>query len=166
MKDNMPLWAQLFWGFRVHIARQWSATLLSNFFDVAPAFATLQLLKYLETRTDPTATEPGAWKYVVGIAAATTSSHLIDSRIMWWIMSGMFNFEGVFAYTNISRHRYRCSAAISSYRPYVQQSVEDIRLKQYPRRSRLVFDLSFPQVSTRNWHRTIVDHDRALEFLC
>ncbi|KAH8800609.1 hypothetical protein F5884DRAFT_757461 [Xylogone sp. PMI_703] len=84
LKDSTPLWVQIFWAFRWQFFLQWSSILFSNFFDVAPAFATLQLLKYLETRTDTSGVEPGAWKYILGIAAATTSSHMVDSRIMWW----------------------------------------------------------------------------------
>jgi hypothetical protein len=90
LKDNMPLWLQIFWAFKGALLVQWSAILFSNFFDVAPAFAVLQLLRYLETRTDPNAIEPGAWKYVLGIALATTSSHCVDSRIMWWAKASMF----------------------------------------------------------------------------
>jgi hypothetical protein len=91
IKDTMPLWVQIFWAFRSQLILQWLSILFSNFFDVAPAFATLQLLKYLETRTDPDGIEPGSWKYVVGILVATTSSHMVDSRIMWWSMSGRLN---------------------------------------------------------------------------
>lgn len=88
IKDTLPLWVQIFWAFRGELILQWLSILFSNFFDVAPAFATLQLLKYLETRTDPDGIEVGAWKYVVGIMAASISSHMVDSRIMWWAMSG------------------------------------------------------------------------------
>ncbi|KUJ14451.1 multidrug resistance-associated protein [Mollisia scopiformis] len=84
IKDTMPLWIQIFWVLRRQFILQWLSILFSNFFDVAPAFATLQLLQYLETRTDPNAMEPGAWKYVVGISVAAISSHIVDSRIMWW----------------------------------------------------------------------------------
>jgi hypothetical protein len=65
IKDSMPLWVQIFWAFRSQLILQWLSILFSNFFDVAPAFATLQLLKYLETRTDPNAIEAGSWIYVV-----------------------------------------------------------------------------------------------------
>ncbi|KAN0096589.1 multidrug resistance-associated protein [Hyaloscypha variabilis] len=87
IKDSMPLWVQIFWTFRSQLMLQWLSILFSNFFDVAPAFATLQLLKYLETRTDPDAIEAGSWKYVVGIVVASMSSHMVDSRIMWWAMA-------------------------------------------------------------------------------
>jgi hypothetical protein len=95
IKDTMPLWVQIFWAFRSQLFLQWLSILFSNFFDVAPAFATLQLLKYLETRTDPNAIESGSWKYVVGILVASISSHTVDSRIMWWSMSGMFKTVNV-----------------------------------------------------------------------
>lgn len=89
IKDDMPLWFQIFWAYKGALFLQWFSILLSNFSDVAPAFAVLQLLQYLETRTDPNALDPGAWKYVVGIALATTSSHCVDSRIMWWSKASM-----------------------------------------------------------------------------
>lgn len=87
LKDNIPLWIQLFWAHRASFIIQWLSILLSNFFDVAPAFATLQLLKYLEARADINHVDPMAWKYVIGIIIATVSSHLIDSRIGWWRMT-------------------------------------------------------------------------------
>jgi hypothetical protein len=65
IKDSIPLWVQIFWAFRSQLILQWLSILFSNFFDVAPAFATLQLLKYLETRTHPNAIEAGSWRYVV-----------------------------------------------------------------------------------------------------
>jgi hypothetical protein len=90
LKDNsLPLWVQIVWEFRFQLIWQWLAILLSNFFDVAPAFATLQLLQYLETRNDSDDLDPTAWKYVIGIVVATISSHGIDSRIMWRATSGM-----------------------------------------------------------------------------
>jgi hypothetical protein len=50
---------------------------------------------------------------------ATTSSHMVDSRIMWWSMSGTFNGFGSCAYTDTSRRRHRHSAPINSHRAYV-----------------------------------------------
>jgi hypothetical protein len=88
-ESSLPLWALIAWEFRGPLLWQWSIILLSNFFDVAPTFATLQLLKYLETRGDTDSLDPSAWKYVVAIAAATTSSYMIDSRIMWSSQTGM-----------------------------------------------------------------------------
>lgn len=125
LKDTVPLWVQIFWAFRGKFILQWSAILFSNFFDVAPAFATLQLLKYLETRTDPNAIDPGAWKYVVGIIVATSSSHMVDSRIMWWGPSGMSNRQAMNAYVQPSPFRYRSSPTIRSDRPDVLQNAED-----------------------------------------
>lgn len=90
-EDSLPLWVQIFWAFSWALIVQWLGILLSNFFDVAPAFATLQLLQYLETRQDVDAIEPGAWKYVAGIVAATVSSLIVDSRLIWWVMTGMFD---------------------------------------------------------------------------
>lgn len=86
--EKLPLWVQLSWAYRNPLAYQWISILISNFFDVAPAFATLQLLQYLEARKDVNDLDPWAWKYVLGIAVATTSSHLIDSRISWSRGSG------------------------------------------------------------------------------
>ena len=92
LKENsLPLWVQIVWEFRFQLIWQWLAILLSNFFDVAPAFATLQLLQYLETRNDSDDLDPAAWKYVVGIVVATISHHGIDSRIMWRATSGMIS---------------------------------------------------------------------------
>ncbi|KAH7382010.1 P-loop containing nucleoside triphosphate hydrolase protein [Cadophora sp. MPI-SDFR-AT-0126] len=86
-EDSLPLWVQIFWAFSWELIVQWLGILVSNFFDVAPAFATLQLLKYLETRQDDDALESGAWKYVAGIVAATISSNIVDSRLMWWVLT-------------------------------------------------------------------------------
>jgi hypothetical protein len=88
-EDSLPLWAHIFWKFRYQFLFQWTGILFSNFFDVAPAFATLQLLRYLENRDDLDVIDPTAWKYVAGIVLATVSSRLVDSRIMWLAMSGM-----------------------------------------------------------------------------
>lgn len=88
-EDSLPLWVQIFWAFSWELILQWLGILFSNFFDVAPAFATLQLLQYLENRQDIDAIEPGAWKYVAGIVAATVSSFIVDSRLMWWVLTGM-----------------------------------------------------------------------------
>ncbi|KAH6603669.1 P-loop containing nucleoside triphosphate hydrolase protein [Trichoderma cornu-damae] len=85
-KDSLPLWAQITWKYRNQFIYQWAATLVTNFFDVAPAFANLQLLRYLENRTDLDVVDPFAWKYIVAIVVATISSRLVDSRVMW---SGM-----------------------------------------------------------------------------
>lgn len=95
IKDDMPLWFQIFWAFKGSLFLQWGAILFSNFSDVAPSFAILLLLQYLETRSDPNVVEPGAYKYVLGIAAATASSFIIDSRIMWWSKASMFMFTGL-----------------------------------------------------------------------
>lgn len=89
-EKQLPLWAHILWKFRHPLLFQWSAILFSNFFDVAPAFATLQLLQFLESREDLNAIDPTAWKYVAGIVIATVSSRLVDSRIMWSAMAGMF----------------------------------------------------------------------------
>ncbi|KAF8859695.1 hypothetical protein BDZ45DRAFT_801381 [Acephala macrosclerotiorum] len=90
-EDSLPLWVQIFWAFSWELTSQWLGILFSNFSDVAPAFATLQLLQYLETRQDVDAIEPGAWKYVAGIVAATVSWLMVDSRLIWWIMTAMFD---------------------------------------------------------------------------
>lgn len=86
LKDTLPLWIQISWHYRGQLILQWLTILLSNFFDVAPAFATLQLLQFLETRENLDTIDPTAWKYVFTIILATASSHMIDSRIMWWGM--------------------------------------------------------------------------------
>ena len=92
-EDSLPLWVQIFWAFSWELIVQWLGILFSNFFDVAPAFATLQLLKYLETRQDGDALESSAWKYVAGIVAATISSNIVDSRLMWWVLTGKTDYR-------------------------------------------------------------------------
>ncbi|OJJ68815.1 hypothetical protein ASPBRDRAFT_131870 [Aspergillus brasiliensis CBS 101740] len=84
LSDALPLWIRVFWQFRAQILRQWIAVLISNFFDVGPSFATLQLLQYLESRDNTDVRDPSAWKYVLLIGLASMSSTLMDSRIMWW----------------------------------------------------------------------------------
>ncbi|RAL02577.1 P-loop containing nucleoside triphosphate hydrolase protein [Aspergillus ibericus CBS 121593] len=84
LSSSLPLWIRVAWHFRVQLIRQWIAILVSNFFDIGPSLAILQLLQYLETRELSDALDPTAWKYVLTIGAATVASTLVDSRIMWW----------------------------------------------------------------------------------
>lgn len=88
-QDKLPLWAHITWKFRYQLLYQWTLILFTNFFDVAPAFANLQLLRYLESRNSLDVIDPVAWIYVVAIAVATASSSLVDSRVMWSEMAGM-----------------------------------------------------------------------------
>lgn len=88
-EDKLPLWAHITWKYRWMFLYQWSMILFTNFFDVAPAFANLQLLRYLETRSDSGIIDPVAWKWVAAIVVATISSRLVDSRVMWSEMAGM-----------------------------------------------------------------------------
>jgi len=88
-REKIPLWLQIIWQFRGVLTWQWVMILISNFFDVAPAFATLQLLQYLESRKDIDDRDPMAWKYVLYIVVATASSHFIDSRIGWSRSTGL-----------------------------------------------------------------------------
>ncbi|KAL7819928.1 P-loop containing nucleoside triphosphate hydrolase protein [Trichoderma gracile] len=81
--DRLSLWAHIVWKYRYQFLFQWSATLFTNFFDVAPAFANLQLLRYLETRDNLDVIDPVAWIYVAAIVIATISSRMVDSRVMW-----------------------------------------------------------------------------------
>ncbi|KAL7935404.1 P-loop containing nucleoside triphosphate hydrolase protein [Trichoderma chlorosporum] len=81
--DRLPLWAHIMWKFRYRFIWMWGALLFTNFFDVAPAFANLQLLRHLETRENFDIIDPVAWKWVAAIVAATISSRLVDSRVMW-----------------------------------------------------------------------------------
>ncbi|KAH8129144.1 hypothetical protein FP744_10005119 [Trichoderma asperellum] len=82
-EEKLPLWAHITWKYRWMFLYQWSMILFTNFFDVAPAFANLQLLRYLETRSDSGIIDPVAWKWVAAIVVATISSRLVDSRVMW-----------------------------------------------------------------------------------
>lgn len=88
--DSLPLWAHISWKYRYQFLFQWSATLFTNFFDVAPAFANLQLLRYLENRNSLDVIDPVAWKWVGAIVLATISSRLVDSRVMWSEMAGIY----------------------------------------------------------------------------
>jgi hypothetical protein len=110
LKENsLPLWLLITWQFWGQLLWMWLAILLSNFFDVAPAFATLQLLKYLENRKDSASIDPMAWKYVLGIMVTTISSHMIDSRIMWRANSGINSIlsgRGVLIYEQTSLFRF------------------------------------------------------------
>ncbi|OJJ42786.1 hypothetical protein ASPZODRAFT_155051 [Penicilliopsis zonata CBS 506.65] len=85
LNDSLPLWMRLTWQFRKPLLVQWGSILITNFFDVAPSFAALQLLRHLEARGDNLdAPDPDAWKYVLAILAAELSSQLGDSRVNWW----------------------------------------------------------------------------------
>ncbi|KAL2065866.1 hypothetical protein VTL71DRAFT_3536 [Oculimacula yallundae] len=86
-EDSLPLWIQISWAFRWELFLQWIAILFSNFFDVAPAFAVLQLLQYLESREEGSPLQSGAWMYVAGIVVSTTSSNIVDSRLIWWALT-------------------------------------------------------------------------------
>ena len=138
-EDSLPLWVQILWTFSWELVLQWLGILFSNFFDVAPAFATLQLLKYLETRKDINDLDPGAWKYVAGIITATVSSFIVDSRLWWWVMTGTFDFRGSYhpKFNNLFRYIYTHS--ISSQWVGIYEVVEDKRLKHAPRGSKLLF---------------------------
>jgi hypothetical protein len=126
LKENsLPLWLQITWEFRGPLIWMWLVILLSNFFDVAPAFATLQLLQYLEKRNDSDDIDPMAWKYVLGILVATVSSHMIDSRIMWRAASGEISTRSEHAVLILLSHRYCYSASIDAYGAYVYKINED-----------------------------------------
>ncbi|KAL7911960.1 P-loop containing nucleoside triphosphate hydrolase protein [Trichoderma velutinum] len=81
--DRLPLWAHIMWKFKWRFVWMWGWLLFTNFFDVAPAFANLQLLRHLETREHFDIIDPVAWKWVAAIVAATISSRIVDSRVMW-----------------------------------------------------------------------------------
>lgn len=67
--DRLPLWAHIMWKFRWRFILMWAWLLFTNFFDVAPAFANLQLLRHLESREHFDIVDPVAWKWVAAIVA-------------------------------------------------------------------------------------------------
>lgn len=124
-EHSLPLWVLITWQFWGKLVWMWLAILLSNFFDVAPAFATLQLLKYLEKRNDSANMDPMAWKYVLGIMVATISSHLIDSRIMWRATSGITSILSVRAVLTYHFNRHCYSASFNTYGTHVYKTNEN-----------------------------------------
>ncbi|KAL3419949.1 ABC transporter [Phlyctema vagabunda] len=89
LKDTVPLWKILVWAFRFQLLRQWILVALSTIFDVAPQFAMLKLLQYLEARDKVDAIDPKAWLCVFGLFFATLASTLIDYRVTWLMWSDL-----------------------------------------------------------------------------
>lgn len=83
LKPTLKLWALLLWAFWYQLAWQWSLIAISTLFDVAPQFAMLKLLQFLEAREGFDAINPQAWLWVGVMFAVTVGSTIIDHRIFW-----------------------------------------------------------------------------------
>ncbi|KAG0652941.1 ATP-dependent bile acid permease [Hyphodiscus hymeniophilus] len=86
LKPTLKLWALLLWTFWYPLAWQWSLIAISTLFDVAPQFAMLKLLQFLEARQGFDAIDPQAWLWVAAMFAVTVGSTIIDHRIFWLMM--------------------------------------------------------------------------------
>jgi ABC-type multidrug transport system fused ATPase/permease subunit len=87
LKPSLKLWALLLWSFWYQLLWQWSLIAISTLFDVAPQYAMLQLLRFLEARQGFDAIDPQAWFWVGAMFAITVGSTIIDHRIMWLMFS-------------------------------------------------------------------------------
>ena len=83
LKPSLKLWALLLWTFWYQLFWQWSLIAISTLFDVAPQFAMMKLLQFLEARQGFDAVDPQAWLWVGAMFAVTVGSTLIDHRVMW-----------------------------------------------------------------------------------
>ena len=87
LKPSLKLWALLLWTFWYELFWQWSLIAISTLFDVAPQYAMLKLLRFLEARQDFDAIDPQAWFWVGAMFAITVGSTIIDHRITWLMFS-------------------------------------------------------------------------------
>lgn len=83
LKDTLPLWVLILWVTRWRMLWQWTTITISCFFDVAPQFAMLRLLQFLEARRGFDAIDPQAWLWVVVLFLVAVGSTMLDHRIMW-----------------------------------------------------------------------------------
>lgn len=89
------------------------------------------------------------------------SSHMVDSRIMWWSMAGKLSFHRLRASTETFWHRHRHSTSIDSYWSHVRQIAENQQLQRAPRRSKLILIMAIVPIPTGhgsscpNPHRTL-----------
>ena len=83
LRPNLRLWALLLWAYWYELFWQYLLIAISTLFDVAPQFAMLKLLQFLEARQGFDAVDPQAWLWVAGMFAVTLGSTIIDFRIMW-----------------------------------------------------------------------------------
>jgi ABC-type multidrug transport system fused ATPase/permease subunit len=87
LKDTLPLWVLIVWSARARLLWQWTLITISCFFDVAPQFAMMKLLQFLEARRGFDAIDPQAWFWVGALFVITVGSTLIDHRLMWTVFS-------------------------------------------------------------------------------
>jgi hypothetical protein len=87
LKPSLKLWALLLWTFWYPLFWQWFLIAVSTLFDVAPQFAMLKLLQFLEARQGFDAIDPQAWLWVGIMLAVTVGSTIIDHRIMWLMIA-------------------------------------------------------------------------------
>jgi hypothetical protein len=87
LKPTLKLWALLVWAYWFQLAWQWTIITISTLFDVAPQFAMLRLLQFLEDRQGFDAIDPQAWLWVGAMFAVSVGSTLIDYRAMWLMYS-------------------------------------------------------------------------------
>ena len=87
LKPTLRLWALILWAFWFELVWQYTTIAISTLFDVAPQFAMLRLLQYLEARQSFDSIDPRAWLWVGAMFAVTVGSTIIDFRIMWSMYS-------------------------------------------------------------------------------
>jgi ABC-type multidrug transport system fused ATPase/permease subunit len=89
LKPTVKLWILIFWNLQVHFYWQWTLITISCFFDVAPQFTMLQLLRFLESRQEFNPLDPKGWFWVGSMFLVTVGSTLIDYRIFWTMMTNI-----------------------------------------------------------------------------
>lgn len=87
LKPTVKLWILIFWNLQAEFYWQWFLITISCFFDVAPQYAMLELLRFLEDRQDFNALDPKGWVWVGVMFLVTVGSTLIDYRIFWHMMT-------------------------------------------------------------------------------
>ena len=87
LKPTVKLWILIFWNMKAHFFWQWFLITVSCFFDVAPQFTMLKLLRFLEGRQDFNPLDPKGWIWVGVMFVVTAGSTLIDYRIFWLMMT-------------------------------------------------------------------------------
>lgn len=87
LKSTVKLWILIFWNMQAKFYWQWFLITVSCFFDVAPQFTMLQILRFLEGRQDFNPWDPKGWIWVGAMFIVTVGSTLIDYRIFWLMMT-------------------------------------------------------------------------------
>lgn len=87
LKPTVNLGILIFWNMQFHFYYQWTIITISCFFDVAPQFTMLQLLRFLESRQEFSPLDPKGWFWVGCMFLVTVGSTMIDYHIFWTLLT-------------------------------------------------------------------------------